>query len=374
MLVSKAEMEALKIVGVYMDAPAKILESPLGVALGELLSFGFLKHNKEHTCLRLTKAGAEILQSAGVVVKEYMPQSGRTLERRLQGSRIALFLSGLEINVLNVLLEEAPKTILKPSYLSSAEIRRQKYGNVLGMSKFLGLLYSAETTYVIYNVSDTAEIFFPQTDEDIFTREIISANNPAKILYVSDKSLNEMAELVSEHSPTETKSETQSRGCRFYQAIKRFNSPVSLVSMNESADQLRIMLTENYRQKLARHMLNASYLPVAADFVDAEFKKGYLLVFIDFDIKRLKQALSIIKSLHILVLDEQVAALETLLNGRKCNAEIYSINPQEAFEVLEIPEPVDMNLVPFKTKEGVGVIAATTTRPNSKIDRKQNKA
>lgn len=362
MLVSKAEITALKIIALYMDAPAKIPAGERGFALREILERGYLKYNCERTCLRLTEAGAEILRRADVHVKEYVPQSGRALERRIQGSQVALFLSSLGIDVFAAKKPTAvSEPVCSPKYLASAELRRQKSANVLGMSKFLGLLYTNGATYVVYNVSDTAEKLYPANDEDVFKRELISANAPAKILYVSERSLLEMAQTVVESAPAEN----GKQGCTFTQAIRRFNAPVSLLSLRESSDQLRIMLTDDYKEKLARFMLNVSYSAVTAAFIDAKFKAGYLLVAIDFDVKRLEQALAVIKNLHVLVLAEQVAALKLLLRDRQ--AQICTITAQEAFEVLGIPVLENANLEQFRTQEGVGIIARKCT--NSKTQK-----
>jgi hypothetical protein len=360
MLMSKAEMAALWVIGEYMDAPAKMLEGRQGFTLSTLLQQGFLKHNRERTCLRLSGEGAEILRLTGVEVKEYgLRSKGRILERRLQNTEVALFFSEAGVDVF---AKEIPQQIAEPMYLSAAIFRRQKCANVLGMSKFLGLLYTLAETYAVYNVSDTAEKFFPTTDEDIFTRELIRANAPAKILYVSEQSLVEMAQAVVQTPPAEK----GKNGCTFYQAIKRFNVPVSLLSISDKAseNQMRIMLTEDYKMRLARFMLDTGCSPIVADFIDAKFADGYFIVFIDFDVKRLEQALRVIKELHILVLTEQLSALEILLKNRK--AETYAIDAHKAFEILEIPEPEDMNLAQYKTEEGVGVIANKVTTHKTK--------
>jgi thiol-disulfide isomerase/thioredoxin len=325
MLISKAEMVLLKTVGVFMDAPAKMPGAEISgiwdFSANEMLERGYLKYYKESNCLRLTESGAEILRCEGIEVSEYMPQSGRALERRLQGAEMMLFLSELGIDTF---LIQTPKKICEPVYLSSVMMRRQKFSNVLGMSKFFGLLYSAEITYAVYNVSDSAEMLSPKNDEDVFTREILSANAPTEILYVSDKTLIEMAESVV-NTPTAKK---KSCKCGFCQAIERFDTSVCLVPMNDAGvNQLRIMLTEDYKAKLARYMINVSYSPVLYDFADAKFEDKHLLVFIDFNVKRLEDALKHLKKLYVLTLEEQLPALEVLLKGRK----VRSIKKQTHF-------------------------------------------
>jgi hypothetical protein len=359
MLISKAEMAVLRIVGLYMDAPAKMPTGTWGLALDSLQKFGYLKANRAGTSLRLTGAGAEILECAGLKTRTETrtQKEGRVLERRLQNTELALYLCNLGIDVF---LAKMPKSTLEPAYLASAELRRQKSSNVLGMSKFLGLLYAPAETYAVYNVADAAEKFYPATDEDVFTRELICANAPAKILYVSEQSLVEIAQAVVESPPAEKGKQS----CTFFQAIERFNVPVSLLSFHKSESQMRIILTADYKQKLAKFMLDTGCSPVVADFVDAKFAGGYFIVFIDFDVKRLEQALRVIKDLHILVLTEQLAALEVLLKNRK--AETYAIDAQKAFEILEIPEPQNMNLIQYKTEEGVGVIASKSNNRKTK--------
>jgi hypothetical protein len=344
MLMSKAEITALKVIGEYMDASAKMLSGTWGFALRTLLELGLLKYNRERTCLRLSEAGAEILRGTGVEVKEYgLRSKGRILERRLQNSEVALFFNEIECDVF---LERLPRIIDKPMYLSSSALRRQKSSNVLGMSKFLGLFYTAEMTYAVYNVSDTAEIFYPSTDEDIFTRELISANAPTRILYVSEQSLDEMVRIFTETTPAKM----SKHGCTFYQAIERFDSPVNLVSMRTGINQLRVMLTQDYKAKISRFMLDTGYRTVNADFLDAEFADGYFFVFIDFDVKRLEAAMKVSEKLHILVLEEQLSALEILLKNR--TAEIYAISADKVFEILGIATPENMNAEPFRGDDG----------------------
>jgi len=357
MLISKAEMESLRVISVYKDAPAEILNTERYM-LNTLLDLGYLKLNRAKTSLRLTKAGAEVLLSAGIPAEIETRSAGymRMLERRMQSTQVALFFNSMDINVFS---EDIPREILELRYLPTSVLRGNNYSNVLGMSKFIGLLYTVEFTYAVYNISNPTETFYPQTDEDIFTREIISANTPVKILYVSGRNLDEMAEGIVKQSPTEK------RICGFEQAIERFNSPVCLVSMNDTGcNQLRIMLTEDYKEKLARDMLEEDYCYVNADFLDASFNGKYLIVFIDFDVKRLETALKIVNNLHILVLKEQLPALRVLLNNRK--AVIYAIEAEKSFEVLGIPKPQDRSTEQYKTKEGGGVVVKTIPKTNKR--------
>jgi hypothetical protein len=133
MLISKEEMETLMIVGTYMDAPAKMLEGMWGLSLKKLLEFEFLKYNKELTSLRLTEAGAEILLEIGIKVKTGTRVIGRTLERRHQGVQVAMLLSELGIDVF--LKDLINGVVVEPAYLSSAQMRRQGYKNMLGRPK-----------------------------------------------------------------------------------------------------------------------------------------------------------------------------------------------------------------------------------------------
>lgn len=364
MLISVAEMEVLKIIGLYKDAPAKSVKETNGDILSELLNYGYIRYNKQHTSLRLTKAGAEILLSVGVRAEtDAHPLSeSKKLNRRLQSTEATFFFNSTGVNVFT---ERPPQKVKEPEYLQSSVIRRQNTANVLAMSKFIGLLYSETITYVVYNVTDPTEKFFPQNDEDIFRREIISANNPAKIIYLGSN-LNEMVQSYAEKPPAKIKTKTVSNAAGFYQAIERFSTPVCFVPMDESGKrQLRIMLTENYKEKLTRYMLSVSYHSVLADFIDARYGNTdkYFIVFIDFDVKRLETALKMVPKLDILVLKEQVPALKALLKAP--NARICSIKYDEAFEVLGIPPLEDKLLKPFFTEaESACVYASRYNKTN----------
>jgi|GEM_PF-1965343 len=375
MLFSKAEMDALKVIGAYMDVPAKISDAETRNMLSEFLEYGYLKFNRARTSLRITEAGAEILIKAGFPAKTQSRSigDGNLLERRLQSSQTAMFFNSLGIDVFSKEIPEEDK-ISRTMYLSTAELRRHNYANVLGMSKFIGLLYTSDFTYAVYNVSNTAEsgkppVFFPQIDEDIFRREIISANNPAKILYMSDRELNWMsADYVdAAKNPAKTKDKSVNVLTGFYQAIEYFTVPVCFIPFSPlGSAQMRIMLTENYKEKLAKYFLPSSYRPVIANFIDAQFggSEKFLLVFIDFDVKRLQKAAKIIRDLNIVALKEQIPALTTILGEYK--AKIYSIETALAFEVLGINQAEDTRTEQFRTEKGVGIIANRISKNNSK--------
>lgn len=354
MLISKAEMDALRVTGVYMDAPAKIFEGIGKNVLGCMLADGYLKFDREHTCLRLTEGGAEILRQAGLRVREYVYQSKeRVLTRRLQGAETAMFFCGLGIDVF---LKSFPDEAAGTGYLATAEIRRQKGENVLGRSKFFGLLYTSDTTYAVYNVSDPAEILYPGTEEDVFDRRLFLAGNPAKILYVSDKPLTAMAEAYVKTPPAEIKKDGNKISGSFYQVVEHFTMPVCFVPNNAfGAVQLQIMQTENYRDILAWSMVPKSYSKPLVDYIDAIHSKGYLLVFIDFNVKRLEKALVYGDKLSILVLKEQEEALEILLKGRETN--VACLSQEEVLQALKIKPLENRRLKQFTTEKGVGVFA-----------------
>jgi hypothetical protein len=365
MLISKAEIEALKIVDAYYDTPAKMVTSAVwGELFNELLKQGFLKYNRECTCLRLTEDGAKILQRVGIKTREYkFRAAGRTMERRLQSTETAMLFSEIGANVL---LNSLPKEseVVKPLYLSAAEMRRRKKENVFGMSKFIGLLYSAGITYGVYNVSSPAETFFPLTDEELFKRELIMANAPAKIMYIADCGLEKMAEAYVNTSPTETV-ENASPLADFYQAIELFTYPVCFVPIDAcGVTQLQIMLTDNYRSKLARCMIDVDFRNPPANYLDAAFGDNeHLIVFIDFDVKRLEKAIRLAKNLNVLVLTEQENALRTLIKGYDVN--VCLIEADEVFSELKIPQLENKLLRQFTTEKGDGMLAEKYYRQNN---------
>jgi len=103
MLLSKAEMTALRVVGMFADTPAEMLRAvDWGNVFSEMLERGYLKFNREKTSLRLTETGVEILSEAGVYVKAGTRATGRILVRRFQASQVALLIGGLGIDEINV--------------------------------------------------------------------------------------------------------------------------------------------------------------------------------------------------------------------------------------------------------------------------------
>ncbi|MCL2637509.1 MAG: hypothetical protein FWD48_03980 [Oscillospiraceae bacterium] len=360
MLISKAEMDVLRIVGAHKDAPAEIIKNVLGEFLDDMLERGYLKSTRENTNLRLTNAGVKLLLEAGTKAKTGTRVIGRTLERRHQGAQVSIFLCELGIDVF--LKDVIKEVIVNPAYLSSAEMRRQGYKNMVGMSKFNGLLYSNKVTYAVYNVSDTSEKFYPLTDESVFKCEIIRAHVPAEIMYIADCSLKEMAETYVNRPPAEI-IENASPAADFYQAIELFTAPVYLVPADSiGRAQLQIMLTENYKEKLARYMIDATFREPPANYLDAVFDENkHLIIFIDFDVKRLEKAIRLTENLHILVLTEQEDALRALLNGR--SAAIYSIDTNEVLnDVLQIPPLENRRLEQFRNEKGDGVLAEKFNR------------
>ena len=348
MLLSVAEMDLLKIIGVYRECPTTHYQRAEIVAL---LSHRLVRINKARTSYRLTWEGAKILTSACVQAEvDKNPRSeGRVLERRLQAVEIALFLNLLEANIF---LEKVSKEVTNPGFLSTNVIRSLKSSNVLGISKFNGVIYTKSMTYITYNVSNEDELIFPQIDEEVFRREVIRANNPVKILYMKSATLDEMLYSLLNNV---CKNGNQ---FSYYSAIDEFSSPVCLVPLNACGQaQLQIMLTENYGEKVAQYLLKSEYVKTETPWADAIYAATgeYLLVFFDFDIKRLRKAMSVTDKLLVLVLSEQETALDLLLDRKSITK--FTISREEVFSVLGIKPPECKNRKPFLTETGDGIIA-----------------
>jgi len=360
MLVSKAKMEALRIVGFYKDynadvfRPAKMYSEAEAKIFTELLNRRLITFNRKRTSLHITSKGLDVLNKAGLGegIGKYKLSENRLMARRHQNAKIAFFLNEIDVDVF---LTDIPQRVTGSGFLSASKTRDKSGSNIIGKSKFNGLLYTKSQTYVIYNLTNMNSAVLPLPEENIFMRESIKAHNPVTVLYMCNCGLEQMLNNLLFSTPDYKKI-----SCGYYDAIQEFSVPVCLVPINSlGLVQMQIMLTQDYKRKIAKDIFRQHFRQSKArwaDGINSDVNK-YLVVFFDFDIKRLQEALSVEKeNLYVLVLKEQKAAVKLLLNSLNMSkVKVGTISKNEAFRILNIQSPQDKNLMQFLTADGIGI-------------------
>ena len=355
MLLTHTDMDYLRIVAWCKDIPAAATQYISPSILSMLLDLGLITQNKALTCYRPTLKGLSLLSSAGFDYPQDTRRHGMDAEfdRRLAMSEILLF---FYYTGADVFLTSPTQYNSKLSYLPAFQLRRKRESNVLGHSRFAGLLYSRHMTYVPYFILPENNGIFLHAEEKTFKREYLNNKQPVSVIYTGQPSLTKLVDLVCYTGQPDKLEKSTS----FVGAMKKFSPPVCFVPLSEDgARQLRIICIPDYKNIIINAVLKYKYRPPEQSWYDGETSEGIWVVLFDLnlrDIDRIiKQANG--KTVYVAVLDFQYEVVEKWLEGKNAYAQAFNTKAIET--VLGLPHKLRTpNIKPFVTKEG-GFINAT---------------
>ena len=362
-----SEITALRLAAWCKDIP---LNSGLpSDSIGLLLRFGYLRQSRCGQSYRVTPMGYKLLEDAGYHYepdRQYRGQ-GSVLTRRLQTSEVVMFFHRLGADVF---LEHGPPSDGQFSFLPSFALRRKAASNVLGGSRLSGFLYAPDITYVPYYIADGNDGLYPMAEERTFRAPLLCGKNRPAVLYTGKATLEELLDAAARSRVRKAKSTTPT----FMQAAKQFTCLTCFVPLSESGlRQLRVMCQPKYRERLIHALLGKQYEPVVTLQSDARHPESNTryLIGIDCDFTRFERAAQEDGETHIILLANQLDAVQQYLRGK--NAVLHPLDMEVVEQALGLPHSLPCSdLSPFRTAEG-GYLHVPPIKADGKTGTKNRK-
>ena len=343
MLLSAAELDLLRLTAWCKDIPAQSVFLDKDAAK-TMLDLGYIRRAKCGDSYRPSRAGLELLQRAGYNYPQdkYPRGAGPIYTRRLQMANLILFFHRLGVDVF---LHDPPRAD-GIQYLPSFALRRKAASNLLGGSRMAGFLYTPETVYVPYYLTENDDGIYPAEEERLIGTEALRRGRNPAVLFTGPDNLRGVW-VAMQHSGR--KSAAKSYG----EALDAFRVPCMLLPLSmDGLAQLRIMLEPSYRPRLMMRILGKQYQPWDR-IVDARHKQTGDAWFIglDGDIKRMMAAACCSRDgpIHMLFLPYQMEVMAHRLQGLPVILHELSVPAAEA--ALDI-EAGGLIPAPARTKEG----------------------
>lgn len=338
MLLTRAEIDALRLCGLCKDLPSdsRYIRTPEFKALENT---GLLYFSRNGQSVRLTDEGRALLGKAGYVYEKdkTVRSVGSRLTKRLETAELMLFLFQGKTDVF---CSAVPDRNNPPSFMPSFTLRREKNKNPLGTARFNGILYLKNTSAAVYYISEHNDGLYPETERNTFTMNILTGGRKSAAAFTGAGELEEILRVMRQKS-------TRSNALPVLDAARRLDCPVSFFPLSvNGARQMRIISVNDWRKEIAQHILKSKYSPPSHKWYDAEEK---ILVGIDMDIPRMETAAEY--GVHIILLDWQAEAAKEILRGRK--AVLHPISTKTAEEILKLsPELYLKTSEPYITEKG----------------------
>lgn len=347
MLLTKAEIEILRLCAWCKELPTRKSENLPTEIINELSACGFLRVTRNKLSYRLTPLGYEILQNAGYNC--YTDTAYRTDEhiiaRRHQGAETALFLNRFGTDVF---VDTPRAETRKDFYASAYSIRTATKSTLLNTTQLIGLYYSGETMFVCYYVSDEINGLYANVEQRNFNMQTVTCGRKPFVIYMGANSLLEIADIVM----TERCRNEKQTYDTYTEAFEKFECPVAIIPMNEDGIRtLEVLKLKDYRTQIAKAVLGEDYLPPENDHTDAISKstgESYI-VGVDCNIQRIKKAMELDTSApNIIAFDYQVDTI-----NKYCWGDVRKISLDEVERVFRLPRKCQKKKSePFKTKSG----------------------
>ena len=340
---SNREIGTLSVLAMCRDTPAEIIPIIGEEDIDVLEFFGFIRISRNNISIRVTPEGHAILEKAG---KDYPSDGqyrcdGAVLQRRLIVSR---FIFWLKANGINSFIQK-PALTNGISFLPSFALRREKGRNVLGASRFVGMLYGEKTAFACYYVTDDNDGIYPDAEQRTFSLEVLTCRKKSAVIFTGK---DNYAELV--YTSINSKS-TASSAESYFNAAQRFTCDVCFIPMSDIGfRQFRILNIKNYKKRIFDAVLPNDWEALKGRTSDAVRKSTgeKYLVAIDGNISRLQSISG--ESTHVIMLSDHIKTAEKMLKGSKLI--LHPVDIREIERLLCDTDDFKYPPAPFITKEG----------------------
>ena len=315
--------------------PAEILEL--------LLSFRYIRYSRNGVSIRVTKEGHTLLQKASLDFPSdgQYRCSGSVLDRRLNSAH---WIFWLKKNGVNRFLQK-PTLVDGLSFLPSFMLRREKGKNVLGGSRFIGILYAEKSAFTCYYVSDSYDGIYPDAEQRTFSSEFLTCRKKPKVLITGKSSFDELVKASKNSKATASTAES------YFDGVQKFKCEACFIPMNDAGfRQLKILCIKNYKKQILDAILPNDYeisRNAVCDAVQKSTGEKYLIA-IDGNIPRLLQRGN--EKIHAVMLTEHIKTAGKILKGS--NVIIHPVELSVIEQLLRITVPYKSRPMPYMTKEG----------------------
>lgn len=363
LLFDEAEIEVLSLCAWCKDLPIRNSRNIPAEILEVLQFLGLIRHSRNGLGYRCTPKGYEVLGMAG---KEYVQDKSYrsdcdVLERRYQTAEITSFFWRYGADVF---CNNAPGSISNNIFLPSFALRRQKHANILGGTKLMGFYYSKEITFIPYYITADNNGIYTDVEQRTFMAETLRCGKTTHIIYTGEGDLVDIINFVECQKERSRKVTTD----YYIDALYKFDCPKSIIPLTDDGmRQLRILEIQNYREVIAKNILGKRYSSPINEHSDGRSQTEEIIVGIDCNIARIKEATKSKVKTSIFVLPFQAEAIQRIV--KDSNSQCYVLNLEETEEYLSIPHELpDINREPFQTEKG-DYIYVPTTWNNKKVRR-----
>lgn len=359
MVFTEQEISTLALFALCRDVPVSAIGFIPDETVRVLEKFRYIRQSRNGVSVRATAEGHRLLQMAG---RDFPSDgqyrcSGSVLERRLNSSRWIFWLNA---NGVKKFLQK-PTLTEGLSFLPSFMLRREKGKNILGGSRFIGILYTEKIAFTCYYVSDNFDGIYADSEQRTFSSEFLTCRKKPKTVITGKADFEELIFVSRCSKATASTAET------YFSAAQKFTCETCFVPMSDIGfRQLKVLSIPNYKKRILDAVLTGDYEICRTAVCDALQKStgDKYIISIDGNIPRLMQRAG--EEIHAVMLAEHAKTAGRLLRGSKVIIHPVELNVIE--QVLRITKPYPLPDRPFMTKEGDYIYA-----PIIKTDRKSRK-
>lgn len=354
MVFTEQEISTLSLFAMCRDVPKECTALMNAEMLEVLLSYRLIRYSRNSLSIRMTPLGHELLQKAGLDFerdKQYRPK-GSVLQKRLDSAHLIFWLKS---NGINRFLQK-PTLVDGYAYLPSFMMRREKGKNILGGSRFIGILYAEKIAFTCYYVSDFYDGIYAVSEQRMFSSEFLTCRKTPKVIITGKANFDELVKTSMNCKSTASTAES------YFDAVQKFKCETCFVPMNDNGfRQLKILGIKNYKKQIFDAILPNDYELCKTSEYDALQKSTgeKFLISIDGNISRLSNRSD--ETIHAVMLTEHVRTASRILRGS--NVIIHPVELKVIEQVLRITEPYRGKPMPYMTKEGE-YLYAPVIKPN----------
>lgn len=338
-----AEIEVLSLLAACRDAPSEILSFTGQETASVLLELGLIRLSRNGVSLRVTSEGHRLLQKAG---RDFPSDgqyrcAGQVLERRLITANFLFWLKSCGVRYF----PQKPVVTEGLAFLPSFMMRRERGRNVLGASRFIGLLYAEKTVFPCYYATDSNDGLYPAAEQRTFSSEYLTCRKKPTVLFTGREDFEELLMTCRLSKSTASTAEP------YFTAAGNFACEVCFIPMNaDGFRQLKILSVKNFQRQIFDAILPGDWEPVRgrpSEAVQKSTGENYLIS-VGGNFAALQKRAD--EPLHVLLLAEHSKAAGKYLKGTKLILHPVSLRDLEG--LLRIVRPFPTPPVPFMTKEG----------------------
>ena len=302
MYFSAQEVELLRLVGWCKQLRAgSLLSFGSGIfsvdSVRHFASLGLVSYGQKNAVLRkqstirLTPARYRFLASVGINIPQdnkARSESNVISRRIIAGSSLLTFHRA----GVNVHADSAASLSESFTYLPAFAMRRGS-NNLLNSTVFLGVYRDADTTYIVFNITDGCGVIYLNNELKGFLALCEQSQTAKHAVIFMGNSTDDIARAALHENAEDNKVKGAVSFAKAYTEIIR---PVHFIPCNDSgAWVLRLMQLPNYREAIAKAALGGSYrapYPDAPDTDAIHFAAPHMpaVIAIDMDVKRIDRA------------------------------------------------------------------------------------